>query len=71
MELHKTRSRGEKELNLEWLSGNHRFGIWLDNFNAGWYFVSKVDDMFAGDIDDEVLKDLYEKIGKILESRNV
>lgn len=64
MKLHK--SGDEKELDLEWISGNHRFLIWLDDSEAGWAFVSKTEDMFGGIIEKEVLESLYEKIGKIL-----
>lgn len=64
MNLHTTNN--ENEVNLEWISGDHRFLIWMDDFEAGWAFVSKAEDMFGGTINKEVLTALYDQIGKIL-----
>ena len=63
----------DKELDIEFISNNARFGMWFDDKEAGWFYVHKesfedektIDDL-CGNLNKELLELMYNRIGKIL-----
>ncbi len=58
----------DEEYEIEWIHENIRFAIWLEDYTAGWYYVDNDKVQDCGNIDISILKEIYKKIGKILEN---
>lgn len=53
----------DKELSLEWMGNGWRFGMWIDDEEAGWFMVTKDFSIIeSGELTDETLSRLYEHL---------